>query len=328
MFAASPRFATVKSGPEKPVSASSPRNAPAVMRTMSATEIRAQGAKVPAAPAYYRSAPAQKVTSASNVRVPGTKVSAPSHPNQKSVPVCTRSSQIARPHPSGVALSKSPAQLKKAPVLVSRVHTQNGFKQETTSTASECMRSVQKIQTTLQGAGCKRKKQAAEEAPDVKLTTDCMTDVSPDLHIEAACEISEAKNANEKDSEDVAASEAMLDSTADTITDLSEDLQNEATGEISQARKEADEKVLEDGDAKKLVAEGQKVIEETVWPRLAEKVIASVPTEEATATRDCIELKIGGEETLNERSLVNVSTEPHGTTSCMQGCMSFFRLSQ
>mmetsp|Transcript_111261 Transcript_111261/g.175336 ORF Transcript_111261/g.175336 Transcript_111261/m.175336 type:complete len:136 (-) Transcript_111261:28-435(-) len=79
---------------------------------------------------------------------------------------------------------------------------------------------------------------------------------------------------------------------------------------------------------KKLVAEGQKVIEETVWPRLAEKVIASVPTEEATATRDCIELKIGGEETLNERSLVNVSTEPHGTTSCMQGCMVFFRRRQ
>lgn len=295
------------------------------MRTMPATEIRAQGAKVPAAPAYYHNAPAQRVTSASNIRVSGAKVSTPSQPNQKSVPVCTRSSQIARPHSSGMPLSKSPAQLKKVPVLASRVNTQNGFKQETTSRASERMRNVQKMQTTMQGAGCKGKKQAAEETPDVNLITDCMTDLSPDLHIEAACEIVGAKNANEKTSKDVDANKTMLDSTVDTITDLSEDLHNEATGEISQAREEAYEKVLEDGDAKKCVVEGQEIIEETVWPRLAEKVIASMPTEEAAGTQDCIEFKIGGEETLNERSLVNVSTEPHGTTSCMQGCMVFFR---
>lgn len=301
VVAAAPRFAKVISAPET-VSASSPRNGPAVVRTIPATEIRVQSAKVLAAPAYYRSAPAQR---GSDIRVPGAKASIPLRPIQKSLPA--RSAQIVRPKAS----EESSSQLAKVPVSDSRANTQNEFKQGTISVASDNVRKAQNISTTTmtsQVASCNGKKQAAEEATDMNSTIDTISALSGDLSNEVVGEISEAKaEADEKASEDIDAQKTIL----------------EGHGEMVEATKEADEKALEDVDAQKTMLEGKEPIED-----VAEKVIGGLPTEEAVATQDCNELKIREEETLPKLVPVKISTEPQGNTSCMQGCMSFFRLSQ
>eukprot|EP00427_Karlodinium_veneficum_P025370 CAMPEP_0169106238 /NCGR_PEP_ID=MMETSP1015-20121227/24229_1 /TAXON_ID=342587 /ORGANISM="Karlodinium micrum, Strain CCMP2283" /LENGTH=325 /DNA_ID=CAMNT_0009167663 /DNA_START=52 /DNA_END=1029 /DNA_ORIENTATION=+ len=323
VVAAPPRFAKVISAPEKTVSVLSPRNAPAVVRAIPATEIRVQSAKVLAAPAYYRSAPAQR---GSDVRVPGAKASIPLRSIQKSLPA--KPAQIVRPKAS----EESSSQLAKVPVSDSRANTQNEFQQGTISVASDNVRKAQNIQTTTmtsQVASCNGKKQAAEEATDTNSTIDTITGLSGDLPNEVVGDILEATEDIDAQKTIFEGHSEMVEAKKEADEKATEDIDAQKTileghGEIVEAKKEGDEKALEDVDVKETMLECKDTVEDVV----AEKVIGGLPTEEAVATQDCNELKIREEETLPKLVPVKVAAEPQGNTSCMQGCMSFFRLSQ
>jgi len=309
--------ATAKARMSGSMTAPSTRKPPFVGRTTSTPEVRASSTKVPAASASPRNAPiARRVTSIPNVRVSGTRLRSdlelkgvfassivPALPAEN-----TAENQVARPKFAEVRLSKSRVQLARAPVLTPQARTRNGTKQETTAMAMTCMRITPNVQTqptlTLETVlRCNVKKQSSEEASD-------------------------------------------MNSTVATIADLSEELPAELVVEELEDRREADEKAIEDADAKKAMPEDQTkcksklsclnearllrrkketLVEDGVWARQAEELIAYVSGEEAVATQSCTDLQLESKMAAEELAPDTASTKPHRTISCTQGCFVLFR---